>query len=212
MSLGNLQVRRATIDDLSVLRGLWRQAQLPVDLLEKRLGDFQIVETATGEVLGTIALQIAGAQGRLHSEAYAAPELADDLRARLWNRVLSLARHKGLARLWMEAGGAVFWIEQELEPASQELIDQLPAAFPPSGKTWLTLKLREESDRLVSVERELALFREAEKAQTQRVLDQARILKLLAAVIVLTLMGIVAFGLWLLFWGAKKPRTPFRMR
>ena len=70
MSTPNLQVRRATVEDLSKLVELWKQEDLPWENLAKRFQEFQIVESVDGELRGAIGLQITGSEGRLHSEAF----------------------------------------------------------------------------------------------------------------------------------------------
>ena len=70
MTAQNLQVRRATIEDLPKLAALWTAEGLPVGNLEKRFKEFQLVQTEDGaEVLGAVGLQLVGNEGRLHSEA-----------------------------------------------------------------------------------------------------------------------------------------------
>src|SRR5687767_6620537 len=70
MSTPQLQVRRATIDDLPKLAPLWREENLDVNDLEKRFKEFQVVEGPGGEIIGALGLQIAGQEGRLHSEVF----------------------------------------------------------------------------------------------------------------------------------------------
>ena len=73
MTTANLQVRRASIDDLPQLNSLWQQERLPSASLEKRFKEFQVVE-ASSEILGAIGLEVLGTEGRLHSEVFAHPE------------------------------------------------------------------------------------------------------------------------------------------
>jgi len=73
MTDANVQVRRATIEDIPQLISLCQQENItPVDL-EKRFKEFQVVQGPGGEVLGAIGLQISGNHGRLHSGSLAAP-------------------------------------------------------------------------------------------------------------------------------------------
>ena len=98
MSTPQLQVRRATIDDLPKLAPLWREENLDVNDLEKRFKEFQIVEGPSGEVVGAVGLQVAGQEGRLHSEVFARPEQADLAREKLWERAQILVNNHGLLR------------------------------------------------------------------------------------------------------------------
>src|SRR5688572_8151548 len=98
MSTPQLQVRRATIDDLPKLAALWRDENLDVADLEKRFKEFQVVEGPGGEILGALGLQISGQEGRLHSEVFSLPEQADIVREKLWERAQILVNNHGLVR------------------------------------------------------------------------------------------------------------------
>ena len=54
MTTPNLQVRRATIDDLPRLVPLWQREDLPWEALEKRFKEFQVVEESGGELIGAL--------------------------------------------------------------------------------------------------------------------------------------------------------------
>jgi N-acetylglutamate synthase-like GNAT family acetyltransferase len=200
MIASNFQVRRATIDDLVALRRLWQSSQFPLEPLEKRLREFQVIETADGELLGAVALQIDGPHGRVHHESYSNSDLAGDLRPRLWERLHAMAKNHGLVRLWILNGGPAFWLEHDFEPAGTEILAKRPKSFDPDGSgEWLTLKLREETASLLSVEQEFELFRHSQKEQSQRVLRQARLLRLLAAVFTVGASLLLACAIWYLF-------------
>ena len=92
MTTSNLQVRRATIEDLPKLVPLWLQEHLPCEQLEKRFKEFQVVEAPGGELVGAVGLEVAGAEGRLHGEVFAHPEQSDSLRELLWERAQAIAR------------------------------------------------------------------------------------------------------------------------
>ena len=74
MTNPNPQVRRATVEDLPKLVPLWQAEQLPWAGLEKRFKEFQVVEMPDGEVVAAVGLEIAGTEGRLHSEVFAHPQ------------------------------------------------------------------------------------------------------------------------------------------
>src|SRR6266581_1954630 len=102
MTTTNLQVRRATVEDLPRLGPLWQQEHLSVSDLEKRFKEFQVVEAVGGEMLGAIGLQVAGPDGRLHSEVFAHADQSNALREKLWERaqVLAFSRSGGEEAGW----------------------------------------------------------------------------------------------------------------
>jgi N-acetylglutamate synthase-like GNAT family acetyltransferase len=194
MSVSNYQVRRATIDDMVALKRLWLQADLRMGQMEKRLREIQVVETADGQVLGAVGLEVDGPQGRIHSEVYAQPELSEALRPRLWERLQTLARNHGLTRLWLQQASSVFWLEHGFEPASGELREKIPSSWREQDPAhWLTLQLREERAEL-SIEQELALFRQFQQEQGSRMVRHARTLRVLATVIVILVLAIIGWA------------------
>lgn len=189
MNASNYQMRRATLDDLVELRKLWQQAQWAVHDLEKRLTEFQVVETADGTLLGCIGLRIEGQQGKIHSEAYRSQELEGDLRWRLWERVQSVARNHGLYRVWT-LDKISFWRSQGFTEVDEALLDKIPASFGDSKQTWLLLRLREEAAAGSSLEHEFELFKQSQNEMSERVLRQARALRILAGFV--AVLGLVA--------------------
>src|SRR5690242_19015268 len=95
----SFRVRRATVDDLTVLRPVWQSMHFPLDL-EKRLTEFQTVESAEGKVVGAIGFQIAEKQGLSHSEAFSDFAAADAARPLVWERFQILAANHGIFRAW----------------------------------------------------------------------------------------------------------------
>jgi N-acetylglutamate synthase-like GNAT family acetyltransferase len=197
MTPANLQVRRATLDDLVMLRWLWQHAELPATSLEKRFTEFQVVETASGDLLAAIGFQIEGQHGKIHSEAYPSPELADELRPRLWERVLALARNHGLCQIWIPRSASVFWLEQEFEMAGSDALKKLPPTFAETDAAlWLTLKLREQTSEAAILDQEFEVFRLTQKQESERRLRQARGLKVVALFIAGALLVLVGFAIW----------------
>lgn len=192
MNASNHQMRRATLDDLVELRRLWQQAGFAAQDLEKRLTEFQIVETADGILLGSIGLKLEDQQGQIHSEAYRRPELAEELRPRLWERIQSVSRNHGLHRLWTLEKTA-FWSSQAFQEADEHALCKLPRSFGEPRAGWLTLLLRAESVAGLSLEREFELFQQAQKETSERVLRQARALRILAVVIA---VGCLLGAIW----------------
>src|SRR5882672_9665544 len=128
MTTPNLQVRRATIEDLPKLAALWQQEGLPAQDMEKRFKEFQLVEGHGGELVAAVGLQVAGLEVRLHSEVFAHAEQADALRDLLWERAQVVAQNHGLVRLWTQFG-TPFWNHNGFRHAAADLLAKLPPAF-----------------------------------------------------------------------------------
>ena len=193
MSSSNYRVRRATLDDISQLTNLWRAMQFPVDDLAKRITEFQVAQDPDGKVLGALGLQIAERQGRVHSEAYNDFALADQLRPLLWDRVHAVATNHGLLRLWTQEK-APFWNHCGLLAPDQAAFERLPVLWRGQASGWLTLKLKDELETVVSLDKEFALFMESEKQRTDRAFQHARVLKLVATLITLVVLAVVLVG------------------
>ncbi len=193
MDSSNYRVRRATLDDLAQLVKLWQAMRLAVDDLGKRITEFQIAEDAEGKLLGAVGLQVAAKQGRIHSEGFVDFSLADNLRPVLWERVQSVARNHGLLRLWSQEK-APFWSHCGLLPADAETMEKLPALWRGDNSGWLTLKLRDDLETVMSLDKEFAMFMESEKQHTARTFQQARVLKIVATLIALAVLLLVLAG------------------
>ncbi len=164
--------------------------KLPADALSKRVTEFQIAESAEGELVGAVGLEIAQKQGRIHSEAFTDFSLADQLRPMLWERLHSVATNHGLLRLWTQER-APFWNHCGLSKADPEVLEKLPAVWKAESSDWLTLKLKEDLETLVSLDKEFALFMDSEKERTARAFQHAKILKVVATLIALGLFIVV---------------------
>jgi N-acetylglutamate synthase-like GNAT family acetyltransferase len=200
MIASNYQVRRATVDDLVMLRRLWQQTQLPVATLEKRLTEFQVVETTGGQVLGAAGLRIAEKHGEIHSEVFTSPTHAEEVRLRLWERIQTVARNHGLCRLWIADASSLFWLDRGFEPAGSELLAKQPKAFADNGaQAWLVLTLREEGATGGSLDAEFELFRLAQKEERERLERRARLLRWLAGGLACVVLVLVCFALVYVF-------------
>jgi len=191
MNPSSYRVRRATLDDLATLRPIWETMRLPVHDLEKRLTEFQVAVDDAGRIVGAIGFQMAERQARIHSEAFLDFAAADPVRALFWERLQVLMLNHGIVRIWTQEQ-APFWKQHGLNPAPPDALKKLPPAWSQSSDAWLTLKLKDE-EAIVSLEKELALFMEAEKLRTARAFQQARMLKFIA-----TLLA-VAFAIFVVF-------------
>lgn len=197
--------RRAMLEDLDDLRALWEVEQLEALHLDRTFTDFQVVETDDGRIIAAIGLQLEGKQGRLHSEAFEDFGLTTVLRPLLWERIQTLARNRGLTRLWTQET-APFWREQGLESAPIEVLEKLPAAFDTGKPGWLTLKLKDEVLAGLTEAQEFALFKQAAQESTDQLKRQARIMNIVATsiAIVFAIMVFFMIMVWRKYDAAKQ--------
>ena len=193
MDLANYRLRRATLDDLAQMTALWQVMHFPAAELGKRITEFQLAESPEGQVAGAVGLEIAERQGRVHSEAFQDFALAEHVRPLLWDRIQAVARNHGLLRLWTQEK-APFWNHCGLLPADADSLQKLPSVWRSSPGDWRTLKLRDDPETIISMDKEFALFMESEKQRTARAFQHAKILKTVATVIALALLGLVLAG------------------
>ena len=73
---------------------------------------------------------------------------------------------------------------------------KLPEGFGSPMADWVTLKLKEENPGAGSIEKEFEIFAMAQRAESERVMDQAKSFKLVAyglLILVLGALGLLAF-------------------
>lgn len=194
----NFRVRRATLDDIGQLTALWQSMHWPAEDLSKRVTEFQIAEDGTGKVVGALGMQIAEKQARIHSEAFPDFSLADQLRPVLWDRVQSVATNHGLTRLWTQEQ-APFYNHIGLSDADDAALHKLPMLWKNQQGKWKTLKLKEDLDTVMSLDKEFALFMQSEKQRTERAFQQAKVLKVIATLIALGVLILVIVGAFIIF-------------
>jgi hypothetical protein len=210
MQPADFRIRRAVVDDLPGLLTLWRSMNFSTGELEKRLTEFQVAENAGGELVGALGLDIAGQQARLHHEAYTDFALADRLRPLFWDKLLTLLSNNGVFRVWTQED-APFWGQLGLLPASRETLQKLPAKWSAAGGTWRALQLKEdaaiqaltgngEMERLMSLERE----------STRKMLEQARMIKIVATILSIILALLV--GMLILYAFRRDPAVFEQLR
>jgi amino-acid N-acetyltransferase len=191
------RVRRATLEDLEALNALWASMNLSATDLKNRLTEFQVAEDAGGKVVGTVGFQILQRHGLIHSEAFADFAVADQVRPLLWGRIQALAMNHGVARLWTREN-APFWTHNGLQPADSSTLGRLPESWDRAASRWLTLRLKDE-EVMMSLDKEFALFKEAEKRSTAETLAQTRKVKLIVTTIgVIIALALVAATVYLL--------------
>jgi len=187
-----LRVRRATTDDREGLKALWQSMLLPVDELEKRLTEFQVVESTDGRLLGAIGIQIVRQHAWLHSEGYLDFAYADQARQLFWERVQTLASNHGVFRMWTQESSP-FWSQLGFRPASAGKLSELPPEWQPIRGEWFVLQLKDEEAIANALDRDFAAFMSAEKRNTERTYEQARTLKDIITVIGYAI-GLLCFG------------------
>jgi N-acetylglutamate synthase-like GNAT family acetyltransferase len=188
-------IRRATTDDLEQLKAVWAAAALPAAELEKQFTEFQVAESADGHIVGAVALQVAGSDGKIHSETFADFALSDALRPLLWQRLEIVARNHGLFRLWT-AETAPFW---KKAAGFASAPGPPPEAFAPARGEWLSLRLKDEGADPNLLEAQFNLFREAERARREKLLQRAAVVKL-AGTVIAVLLFIFSMGVLLWFF------------
>ena len=65
-------------------------------------------------------------------------------------------------------------------------------------RPWTFYQLRAEGAAPVSLDKEVAMFREAERERTEKIFRQARVLKVIAALIAVAVLGLVI--VWAIFF------------
>jgi hypothetical protein len=196
VSSSKYRVRRATLDDIGQLTAIWESMQYPTQELAKRITEFQVAENGEGTVLGGVGLQIAERQGLVHSEAFGDFSLADPVRQLLWDRVNAVATNHGLLRLWTQEQ-APFWNHCGLVKADAEALENLPASWRGPSSKWLTLKLRDDVETVISADKEFAVFMQSEKQRTEQIFQRARLIKNIATVLAFALLAVVVV------WGVR---------
>jgi N-acetylglutamate synthase-like GNAT family acetyltransferase len=127
------------MDDFQSLKSLWKSMRLPANELKKRLTEFQLIETAGGQIVGAIGVEIIGQHGLLHSEGYTDFSVADAARELFWERIQTIAAHHGVFRLWTQENSP-FWIRWGFQPANAETLARLPEEWKSSDEKWLTFQ------------------------------------------------------------------------
>ena len=200
------ELRRATLEDLPELKGLWLLGRLPGEELEKRFTEFQIAVDGAGSLRAAVGLHIEKSQGLIHSEAFADYAEAVEIRPLVWDRIISVAKNHGLVRLWALPTNSFFRQQgmTEVDPARRVT---LPASFGNPNADWLSLKLRDDLPAVFAPEKEFELFAADQKESTERMIKQAQVFKLLAYLLLaFALAGLGALA----FFAFKRAPRPKR--
>lgn len=204
MTTAGRQVRRATVEDLPQLRELWRSQNLPWQQFERQFKDFQVVQTDSGRIVGSLGLQIEGTEGWLFAETFAPEGTVEALRAELWQRARIVAQNHGLVRVWTQFND-VFWQMQGFTAAGPEQLGKRPAAFAGVDGPWWVLPLRQESVAGLSLEQELAVFEQAQRAEREALQRKARVARAIALVVAVAVLGLIGVMTVRLLVAARRP-------
>jgi N-acetylglutamate synthase-like GNAT family acetyltransferase len=186
------RVRRATVEDLEALRGLWNLMHLPAADLERRVTEFQIAESADGQLHGALGLEISGRQGRLHGEVFSDFALAETLRELLWHRMQALALSHGLARLWTQET-APWWKQTGFQSPDEAALKRLPAAWAAGAARFLTLGLRDEEALEKALQSNFELLKAEEQRRNRQFVRHGKAIKIIVTLLTLGLAIFVAF-------------------
>jgi N-acetylglutamate synthase-like GNAT family acetyltransferase len=207
VSSSKYRVRRATLDDIGQLAALWESMQYPTQELARRVTEFQVAEGADGQVLGAVGLQIAERQALVHSEVFSDFALAEHLRPLLWDRAQAVAMNQGLLRVWTQET-APFWNHCGLVKADTEALQKLPAMWRGRSSAWLTLKLRDDVETVMALDKAFSVFMETEKQRTERLFQHARSLKIIVTLISFAL--VIAVAAWAVSVFLRNPQLLHR--
>jgi hypothetical protein len=185
------------VDDLAQLAALWAAAKLPARELEKQFTQFQVAEDAQGKLAGAIALHIDGHNGKVHSETFADFALADALRPALWERLQTVAQNHGLFRLWTEEAAPWWKKDAGFSTPSDEILHKLPESYGPRHAAWLTLRLKDEGADPALLDKEIALFKEAERVKLEKLIYRGKVIRIIGTLISALLL---IFALTVLFY------------
>lgn len=194
MNPSDFRVRRATIEDLPALTALWQSMNLPASGLDRRLTEFQVATDAAGKLVGAIGFQLVGKQGLIHSEGFTDFGVADTVRPMLWERLQMVATNHGIVRAWTKEI-APFWKQTGLAEPDADTLSKLPAfsSNEVPGK-WFTIKLREDVEEVLSLDKEFELFKQSAQQQSEAAMNQAKTLKTIATIAAIILAIIVVVG------------------
>ena len=183
------QLRRATLEDLPELKRIWAENRFEVESLEKRFTEFQLAIDAWGQIAGIIGLHIIKNEGVVHSEAFRDLNQSLEIRPLLWERILIVAKNHGLVRLWM-LPTSTFYREQGMVEITETQRALLPEGFGSPLADWAILKLKDETQQALALEKEFEIFVANQRMKSERVIQQATVLRLVAYwLLILALAG-----------------------
>ena len=192
MNYDDLRGRRATSDDVPALEQMWQATGLPLEALEPKFTEFQVIEDPLGTLVAAVGIRVAGKDALLHDETIPEFGAADAVRPVMWQRLQAIANNHGVIRVWTQESAA-FWRQAGFGQASGDELAKLPAPFRTADNSWLLLVLRDE-DLIKKAEQEFALFHQEEQARIDQLKSQGKIWQWIATVIAIVLFVFVVVG------------------
>lgn len=177
MDSPSYSARRATIEDLPALQGLWQNAGLPWDELEKFLTEFQVVPGEEGVLLGAIGMLVEGNHALLHSEALSTDD--DELRVALWHRIQIVARNQGVHRVWTQED-APYWRASGFSAASATDIAASGTTFVDGGAGWSVFQLVDPSKAESLVQEQMAVWQASRAQEAEEFQGRVKIFRAVA--------------------------------
>ena len=177
--------------------------RLPADEMEKQLKDFQVVESADGNVLGAIGVRLSKQHALLFGEGFSDFSVADIARQMFWRRCEALAANHGIFRIWTQETSP-FWKRWGFQPANAEILSRLPEEWNTAEANWFTLELKNEEAVNEALKTKFAGFMDAEKEQTARVAEKARLLRGIVVTVGFTI-GILSIGIAIYLFIQRNP-------
>ena len=191
MTESKFNFRRATLEDLDVLRGLWQTALYSPIELEKHLTEFQLVEGDDGRLLGALGIRIQGEEGYIHHEAFTHPKTEMAMREALWYRLKIMFGNQGVHRVWTREK-AEFWNGEGFRMATVEEKAKYPIDFGTVDRALKVFPLRDsKAEKIIEKKMiELHASRFEEEAQLDR---RTRVIRVVAWSLAGFLMVLLAY-------------------
>lgn len=183
--------RRATLEDLDVLRGLWQTALYSPIELEKHLTEFQLVEGDDGRLLGALGIHVDGEEAWIHHEAFTHPTTESAMREALWHRLKIMFGNQGVHRVWTREK-AEFWNSIGFRMPTVDEKQKLPAGLGTVDRSLKVFPLRDaKAEKIIEKKMiELQATRFEEETQTER---RTRIIRIVAWSLAGFLMVLLAY-------------------
>lgn len=187
-----VELRRATIEDIDALARLWRACDLDVSGLERRLTEFHVALDDEQRLLGAIGLRLQGGEGCLHTEAYHDVEGMNVAREALLERVGKMADALGLHRMWTTLDLPALG-ERAFEEPDEESMEAFPREFGDWRQNWRIALLRDPSAAPANLEKQLAMLTIQNRESSQQIVRSAKIVKgLMNGALILLAIAMVA--------------------
>ena len=187
--------RRATVEDLPALEGLWQSAGLPWEELEKFVTEFQVVPGEEGVLLAAIGLMVESHAALLHSEAVRLNGDEDSLRDALWRRIQIVARNQGVHRVWTQED-AGFWRDAGFLPANEGDLSGTGASFLQPGEGWSSFQLMDPARANAVAQEQLAVWQATRQQEAEEFGRKVKVFRTVAFLVFGVVLVLVLGLLW----------------